>query len=346
MDSAPLTVGTAGEFNLVARLRAICAATTSPDTIIGIGDDTAVLRLDDREVLLATCDIQIEGTHFRFDTISPYQLGRRAIAVNLSDIAAMGGHPTHAFVSLALPSDFPVADFDALFEGMRDMMAAHGASIDGGNLAASGDHLMIDVFLLGRAEKSALRTRAGAHPGDGIYITGSVGASSAGLAVLTKYGSAHPALFRDLVRAHLEPEPRVAAGIALAQSGAVTAMIDISDGLAADLGHVCNSSNAGAEIEYDLIPHRPEIDTVARELNREPAGYVLYGGEDYELLFTVSPEREADIAGLSATIGLPMTRIGRITGERGRISVLEKNGSAKPLTGTGWDHFRKTDNRM
>lgn len=344
MTPAPLTVGAAGEFNLIARLRAICGETPAPGTIIGIGDDTAVLHLDDVECLLATCDVQIEGTHFRFDTISPWQLGRRAMAVNLSDIAAMGGAPTHAFVSLALPPDFPVASFDSLFEGMKEIMATHGGGIIGGNLASSGERVMIDVFLLGRVSRSSLLTRGGAKPGDTIWVTGSLGASSAGLAVLNRHGSHCSDQYTDLVRAHLEPEPRLAAGQALARTGAVTAMIDLSDGLASDLRHVCAASGTGAEIEYDRIPRHGLIDQVAGELNREPESFVLFGGEDYELLFSAAPDSDRQITDTVVRTGMSVTRIGSMTQTAGDITLIRPDGSLAPLAHAGWDHFASRTN--
>ncbi|MBN2367067.1 MAG: thiamine-monophosphate kinase, partial [Calditrichaeota bacterium] len=198
-------VSQTGEFNLIDRIRNIFPATVHSDILVGMGDDTAVLRLDDDRVLLVTCDIQIEDRHFRQDFISAYQLGRRSIAVNISDIAAMGGKPTFALASLGLPEGMTVREYDNLFQGMRDELQQHGAALIGGNLARSENKLIVDITLLGEVSKSGYVTREGAREGDGVYVTGVVGASGSGLEVLKKFGQNYPEKYRQLVEAHLLP---------------------------------------------------------------------------------------------------------------------------------------------
>ena len=256
-------VGEVGEFPLIDRIRKILPAAGHKDLLVDIGDDTAVIRIDRRRALLVTCDIQVEGRHFRFEHITPYQLGRRSMAVNLSDIGAMGGKPTYALVSLGLPADFPVKSYDRLFEGMRDELQPHGARIVGGNLAQTRDFLVVDVTLLGEADLSRVLTRGGACVGDRIFVTGKVGASGAGFQVLAARGKRYPPRYRDLVMRHLLPTPRVDLGRRIAQAGIATAMIDLSDGVAGDLHHVCTRSGVGARLHEDRLPIPERIGEIA-----------------------------------------------------------------------------------
>jgi thiamine monophosphate kinase len=226
------TVGETGEFNLIDRIRKILPVSRDKDLIVDIGDDTAVVRLDGKRALLLTCDIQVEGRHFLFDRTTPYRVGRRSMAVNLSDIASMGGKPTYALVSLGLPAELPVETFDRLFEGMRDEMLAHGAYVIGGNLARTREELVVDVTLLGEVELSRVLTRGGARPGDRIFVTGTLGASGAGMEALKLYGKKVPGKYRELADRHVLPVPRVEMGRRISRSGVASAMIDLSDGVA------------------------------------------------------------------------------------------------------------------
>ena len=237
----------AGEFELIARLESLLSI-DSPDILVGPGDDAAVIRVDERRAWLATCDIQIENVHFTLDYATPYQAGYRAAAVNLSDIAAMGGRPSFALLSLGLPRDLPVEDFEGLIRGVRDQLSQYGAFLIGGNMARAESGVLIDLFLVGQIGASQFIPRSGAQPGDVIYISGTIGTSAAGRLVLQKYGRKFPQDYEGLVRAHRRPIPRIDLGAQLAEQGLATAMIDISDGLAADLHHLCQASGAGARI--------------------------------------------------------------------------------------------------
>ena len=257
-------VGEIGEFPLIDRIRKILPASRNKDLLVDIGDDTAVVRLDERRALLLTCDIQVEGQHFRLDRTTPYRVGRRAMAVNLSDIASMGGTPTYALVSLGLPADFPVKSYDRLFEGMRDELLPHRACIIGGNLARTKECLIVDVTLLGEADPSRVLTRGGARAGDRIFVTGHLGASGAGFQALKAFGKKVPGKYREMVSRHVLPVPRVDLGRRISRSGVASAMIDVSDGVAADLHHVCTRSGVGAEIHEDQLPLPERIGEIAR----------------------------------------------------------------------------------
>ncbi|NQT34900.1 thiamine-phosphate kinase [bacterium] len=329
-----------GEFGLIDRIQKLLPAHSSTEIIIGIGDDTAVVRLDDNRSLLATCDIMVEGTHFRFDYITPYQLGRRAVSINLSDIASMGGKPTYALISLALPEKLSPDDFDELYSGMSDQMADFSAVIIGGNLAQTSENMVIDIFMLGEIEPDKMLTRSGAEPGDRIMVTGELGASAAGLHVLEKYGLSYPERLDHLVQAHLQPEPRIDEGRLIAASGYATSMIDLSDGLGSDLRHILEKSGVGAEIYMEKLPQPEYITEAAQLVSRSTWDIVIKGGEDYELLFTVKPDTPDEIIeNISRTTSTPVTEIGRILPEIDGCSIVDSKGDRHPLETKGWDHF-------
>jgi thiamine-monophosphate kinase len=336
------TVGETGEFNLIERIRKILPVSGNKDLIVDIGDDTAVVRLDGKRALLLTCDIQVEGRHFLFDRTTPYRVGRRSMAVNLSDIASMGGKPTYALVSLGLPADLPVESFDRLFEGMRDEMRAHGAYVIGGNLARTREELVVDVTLLGEAPLSWVLTRDGARPGDRIFVTGELGASAAGMEALKAFGKKVPGKYRELVNRHVLPVPRVEMGRRIARSGVASSMIDLSDGVAGDLYHICERSGVGAEIRESRLPLPKHIGEISEISGRSILDLALHNGEDYELLFTVPPGVPGrKIRSLPGKTGIPVTEIGRITGKDEGYRLADSRGRNIPLEPAGWDHFLK-----
>jgi thiamine-monophosphate kinase len=333
------TVSDLGETALIERLSTICHGHPAPDVLVGIGDDAAVLRIDDSRALLATCDIQVENVHFRRDLIDAYRLGRRAIAVNVSDIAAMGGTPEHGLVSLAFPARFPAEEFEEIFRGAHEAARDSGAFIVGGNLSRSPRGLVIDVFLLGSAHPSRILTRTGARPGDGLYVTGNLGASAAGADLLLAFGRPVAAGFAGLVAAHLEPKPRLAEGRRIAASGLATAMIDVSDGLAADVCRICEGSRVGVELDLAQIPVSQDVTRAAGRTGRDPLGYVLHGGEDYELLFTVPPAASGEIERLTSTFDVAARRIGTVLEAHAGRWLVDAAGRRTPLCAEGWDHF-------
>lgn len=341
MGNRRRNVGEVGEFPLIDRIRKILPVSRNRDLLVDIGDDTAVVRLDARRALLLTCDIQVEGRHFRLDRSTPYRVGRRAMAVNLSDIASMGGTPTYALVSLGLPADFPVVGYDRLFEGMRDELLPHRAYIIGGNLARTEKRLIVDVTLVGEADLSRVLTRGGARVGDRVFVSGHLGASGGGFQALKAFGKKVPGKFREMVNRHVLPVPRVELGRRIARSGVASAMIDVSDGVAGDLYHVCTRSGVGAVIHEDLLPLPEHIGEIAETSGIPILDLALHSGEDYELLFTVPPGVSSRrIRSLPGGSGIPVTEIGRIVARREGYCLVDSLGKKRPLTPAGWDHFR------
>ena len=340
MTQAEGSISRLGEFGLIERIRQILGRQEDGRIVLGIGDDAAAVKLGTDKCLLVTCDTQIEDTHFRRRDISSYELGRRAMAVNLSDIASMGGSPTFALVSLGLPKHLSLTEFDELFKGMRDQLGEFSGIIIGGNLAHTAEKILLDITLLGEVEQDELLTRGGARPGDGIYVTGSLGSSSAGLYVLERFDPIEQACFRDLVHAHRLPTPRIQEGRQIASAGVATAMIDVSDGLARDLLHLCESSKVGAEVLLDRIPVRSDVRQVAERLGKDPYALILGGGEDYELLLTASPDASKDrIERIAEASGTPITQIGTILPADSGCWWLDRSGRRCPLEPAGWDHF-------
>ncbi len=336
-----LTVTKVGEFGLIDRLQKIIGPSIHPDLVLGIGDDTAVIRLHDDKVLLATCDIQIQNQHFRLENITPYQLGRRAMAVNLSDIAAMGGFPTFALISLAFPKKFPVAHFDALFDGMRDQLAAFSALVIGGNLSQSRDELIIDITMLGETKIQNLLTRSNARPGDRVWVSGIPGLSATGFQLLEKFGQNYPAQYSNIVQKHLQPLPRIQLAQKLAETGFVTAMIDVSDGLYSDLNHICEMSQVSARLHVEEFPLPAEKMEVENILLQKWLDLALYGGEDYELLFTSKKETPVGkFEAISRDLNIPITEIGEIVPADSKFSIIINNPKNDFTQKKGWDHFQ------
>lgn len=330
-----------GEFGLIAR---IAAGTDAGDArlIRGIGDDCAVVETGDPgRALLLTTDTLVEGVHFTRASTSPRLLGRKALAASLSDIAAMGGTPTVFTVSLAAPPALSVAWVDAFYAGLRARARASGAALAGGDTSSAPSRITVSVGLLGECPADEIVYRRGAHPGDGVYVTGRPGESAAGLAILRAEaagGGDFGEAFSRLKARHLDPEPRLAAGRHLAAHGIASAMIDVSDGILADLGHILEIAKAGAAIQVAALPLSADLQAAAEHMKIDPAGLALTGGEDYELLFTA--RADLDVAALSKALSLEITRIGRVTPPGTPLRVLDPSGNPRPLSRAGHDHFR------
>jgi thiamine-monophosphate kinase len=333
-----------GEFELIAHLTRGLSA--RPDVVLGVGDDCALLDLNSDKLLLATCDSQVEGVHFTRQFSSPEQIGRKALAVNLSDIAAMGGEPRYALVSLVLPSDFSRSYLDTLYTGLRHEAAHYSTAIVGGNIASSGKStpLVIDITLLGTVSHGRALTRSGAHSGDTLMVTGNLGDAAAGLYTLLHPDSRYPHEAQELLRAvYRTPQPRMRAGRILSQLGPtiVTAMLDISDGLSGDLSHLCARSNVGARIELAHLPLSPSIRSVAASISYDAFSWALHGGEDYELLFSVSPgNAQKVIEAVHAATDVPVTPIGTLLPADAGMRLVYSDGHEEVLEVRSWDHLK------
>jgi len=327
-----------GEFGLIDRIGK-SATRNAKKAPVGIGDDAAALLLSPSSTLLATTDMLIEGVHFDLRTTDLYSLGWKAAAVNVSDIAAMGGVPRFCLTSIGMPPSLTVEDIMEFYRGVTTCLKKFGAMLVGGDTCASPKNFVISVTMLGESERKRMITRSGALPGDLIYVTGTLGDSAAGLELLTAGSRLQAPGAKRLIEKHLRPVPRVAEGRKLALSGLASAMIDVSDGLSSDLGHICEQSGVGAEVFADRIPLSKELRSVS-SLGRPVLAYALSGGEDYELLFTSPVEREMEIMSLR----LRATVIGAITRTRGMRLVTEQ-GESHSLAPGGYDHFRSRQRR-
>ena len=298
--------------------------------------------LEGDRVLLLTADLMVEEVHF-LRAADPEGIGYKLLAVNLSDVAAMGGEPRDAVVSVAIPTDFDVGYMERIYEGLYACADRFRVNVAGGDTTRSPGPLVLNLTLTGRMERDRVCMRSGARPRDLVYVSGTLGDSAAGLALLL--GREVEVASKDrvyLLRRHHRPEPRVALGRALAETGAVTAMIDLSDGLASDLRHICTQSGTSAAIAADRVPMSPALRRFCGATETDPLSPALSGGEDYELLFTVDPERSGRIETLGREDGLPpITRIGRVEAGPPALFLRDRDGGREPLEASGFDHFRR-----
>jgi thiamine-monophosphate kinase len=334
-----------GEFELIARLTSGLAS--REDVRLGVGDDCAIIDVGGDQLLLATCDSQVEGVHFTLQTSSPEQVGRKALAVNLSDIAAMGGIPRFALVSLLIPAHLSLEILEEMYTGLRQEAERFATAIVGGNIASVGSasSLTIDITLLGSVMRDHAITRSGARPGDILCITGYTGDSAAGLFTLLHPEYTYSIEACDRVRVvHRTPHPRIAEGQILSQFGpqVITSMLDISDGLSGDLTHLCERSQVGARVELARLPLSPAIHTIAHETRQDLWHWVLHGGEDYELLFSVAPGYEQEVMeAVQAATGTPVTIIGCMLPFEEQRLLLFPDGHQESLRSQSWDHLKK-----
>jgi thiamine-monophosphate kinase len=334
-----------GEFALIRRIAARLPHYRE-DVRAAVGDDVAVLGLDPSTCALATCDIQVEGVHFWRDLITPLQLGRRAVAINLSDIAAKGGTPEHLLVSLALPADLEVSWVDGLYGGLAEEASRHGVDIVGGNLSRTDGPIIVDVFLMGKVRVEEVLFRSGARPGDVVLVTGWLGEAAAGLSLLKGGPGSVVGEWTHLLEAYLTPTPRVSEGRAIAASGCATSMIDLSDGLSSDVGHICDQSWVGVRLFAERLPISDDARHVAGVMGREDWALALEGGEDYELCLTVPAGAEEEVAAqVQEQTGTQLTCVGEILKQEGGRWVVLPDGSEVPLRPGGWNHFASDPHR-
>lgn len=333
-----------GEFGLIERFRSQLN-TRSPRVKKGIGDDCAVFSTRPDTIQLISTDALVESVHFDLKTISAKQLGRKALAINISDIAAMGGTPYLALISLGLPQSTSIKFLDEFYAGLQKGCESCQIELAGGDTVASPQHLFINICILGEARKNRVFTRTGAKPGDQIFVTGTLGDSAMGLQLLMS-GNKNSASAKhrcSLIQKHLEPIPRIKESSLLAKSKLqVTSMIDLSDGLVQDLSHLCKTNRLGADLHEANLPFSQALKSICRQKGYEPTDWGLQGGEDYELLFTIRPEDVKKLNSLFLKADAPVSHIGEITNFPGKITLKKENGRKKALKPSmGFNHFTR-----
>ena len=326
-----------GEFNLIEKITKDVIY-DSRRVVVGIGDDTAAERVSPDHLLLSTCDALVDGVHFLFNKISPRQLGRKSVAVNLSDIAAMGGRPTSILITLALPKNTSVNWVEDLYIGIKEMCSLYKVNIMGGDMVSS-PVVSINITALGEVRPENLIKRSGACVGDAIMVTGPLGDSGAGLEII-KRGLEGDPYWSKLVEKHLEPIPQVHEGQFLAQSGFVTSMNDISDGLASEIREISEASNVGIELWEEKIPYSRLLLEAADKLTVSPIEMALSGGEDYQLVFTCKSDKvEELIKSFTKKFSKEVHLIGEVKSKEHGIKLKNLDGQYKKLVTRGYDHF-------
>ena len=329
-----------GEFGFIRRIQQGCLV--RPEGVLqGIGDDAAAFRTDGRLLSLVTTDLLVENVHFLRHAISGHDLGHKSLAVNLSDIAAMGGTAREAFVSIAIPDGCELDYLEAVFQGMKDLARTHAVNILGGDTTFSRSDLVINVAVYGVVAENEMLTRSAARPGDVIFCTGCLGDSRAGLHLILEGVPADTPELQALLDAHRRPWPHLREGRLLAATPGVRAAIDVSDGLSSDLGHIAEESRVGARIYAGRLPVSAELEYFCRRFGRSPRDYALSGGEDYTLLLTAaagSADRVA--AAFLSAFGRPLHAIGEIT-DTLQMELADDAGRITPIAPSGWDHFKR-----
>ena len=320
------------EVELIRRIRSLTAP-FQKKALIGIGDDAAVIEGRRGYSYLFTTDTLVEGVHFRWELVTPHQVGWKALAVNVSDIAAMGGYPVFALVTLGIPISASFSTVKHIYRGMLDLSSRLDVEISGGDVVRSSI-FFITISVVGEVESERVILRSGAKPGDSIYVTGDVGAAATGLLCLMQKQPVVESAASELVKKRwLMPFPRVKEARALSTRSLINAMIDLSDGLSSDLYHILEESCVGAEIWEKALPMAFETKEICLKLKKCPTEVALQGGEDYELLFTTSSD-----ANIERRVSFPITKIGKIVAGS-ELFLVDEKGQAKKLMLRGWDHF-------
>ncbi|MFC1724146.1 thiamine-phosphate kinase [candidate division KSB1 bacterium] len=327
-----------GEFGLIDRISENIV-TYGKNLVKGVGDDCSVFMLDKNIYGLITTDLLVENVHFLTGKITPEDLGYKSLAVNLSDIAAMGGVPHDAYISIAIPEKFTVEYLDRFYSGIKKLAGKFSVNISGGDTTNSKNDFIICFTVYGTADNPIYRS--GSKAGDKIFTTGFLGDSAAGLNIILNDLKLHEKITRYLIKAHNHPEPKIMEGRFIAENSFASSMIDLSDGLASDLKHICSQSMTGAVIYEEKIPVSREFNKFLEATKSENFHFSFTGGEDYQLLFTV-PEKDSGTVKNSyfEKFGTEIFEIGEIVKDEG-IVFVSKNGDERPLTGKGYDHFKK-----
>jgi thiamine-monophosphate kinase len=328
------------EVELVRAIRRVLSG-DAPGVVLGAGDDAAIVEPGRHHGLLTT-DMLVEGVHFHLGETSPHDLGHKAITVNVSDVAAMGGSPRYALAAVALTADIESAWVMELYGGMREAASEYGLALVGGDTTRS-DRAAIAVTVVGEVPEDGAVRRSGAAPGDILAVTGRLGGSAGGLRIASAADEDQKDLLstewgRALVGRHERPTALVGEGQTLAAAGA-TAMMDLSDGLSLDLARLCEESEVGARVRLGDVPLAEGLEDLARATGADPVSLALHGGEDYELLVTIAHQAVRSVTEkLADRYGTPFTPIGEIVEGRGVVAVAE-DGTESPLEAKGWDHF-------
>ena len=334
---------TIGEFGLIRQLTHQWPA-SSPEIVKGIGDDAAILKARKGQQLLISTDVCIEGVHFDLAYQTPKDVGWRAGVANLSDIAAMGGTPLYLLVSMGVPVRVPPQNVRALYRGLKDACGPCNVALIGGDTSSSPSQIFLSLTIVGSVRANRALTRNRAEVGDRLYVTGTVGDSNAGLRLLQTHSN-HLRRFRPsaverfLIRRHVRPTPRVHVGQLLVDRKLAHAAIDLSDGLSSDLGHVCEDSQVGAEIQGKALPLSSQLRAFARRNNLDPVEMALQGGEDYELLFTAPVQHHQKVLHVSRQTKVPISCIGEIKPKIFGQQLELPEGRKQKLANTSFHHF-------
>ncbi len=333
-----MTLEEIGEFGFIKKISNGCLI--RPENVLrAIGDDAAVFTTPPEEVLVVTTDMLIEGVHFIRKAMSGYDLGYKSMSVNLSDIAGMGAIPKEAFVSIAFPKNCEFDYLEQIYNGMKSLAKRFNVNILGGNTTSSRKDLIINITIIGTAPKDRILYRNAAEIGDKIYSTGYLGDSRAGLHFILNNISPESPEEKALYQAHILPEPHIEQGHFLAQYKGVKAGIDISDGLSSDIFHIAEESKVGIRLYLEQIPVSKNLKYFCRRFGFNPFEYALTGGEDYVLLFTVSPEKADHLEyEYFKLFQQPIYLLGEIT-EPDKMELICHGGEIRQLHASGWDHF-------
>jgi thiamine-monophosphate kinase len=336
------TLSTLGEFGLIHRIQGLIReeGVSAPGLTLGLGDDCAAFLPRGGHHLLITCDCMVEGRHYLPQWISPFDLGRRAMTMNISDIGAMGGSPLYAVVSLGLKGEENVDGILEMYRGFLSELNPLNASIIGGNITKTDGSPFIDITLVGEVAVGSMLRRSSAKVGDVILVTGFPGRSGAGLQLLRKAASWEEVRGEPLIRAYNTPTHRAREGRAVALSGHATAMIDTSDGFLGDLGHICEESRVGVELNKDRLPLSEDLIRAASRLGKDPYEFFFGESDDYELIFTCPPQHVGNLRSAVASVSdVAVTEVGRITAADRGMRLVEPDGTASTIRPAGWDHF-------
>jgi thiamine-monophosphate kinase len=328
-----------GEFGFIEKISHGCLI--RPGNIVkAIGDDAAAFTTDSNQITLVTTDLLVERIHFLRKATSGFNLGYKSLAVNLSDIAAMGGTAREAFVSIAIPQDCTIDFLDDIYHGMKSLAGEFDVNILGGDTTRSKVDLIINVAVTGFVSKTEILFRDKARPGDVIFSTGCLGDSRAGLHLVLNNIDITSKVHRELLEAHILPKPCLREGRFLASQKIVTAAIDVSDGLSSDLGHIVKQSGVGAKVYAENIPLSQNLKNFCDQFNFDPIEFALAGGEDYTLLFTVAARAAARLSrDYKKLFNKPLFTIGEIS-DTGSIELINPEETSQEVIPSGWDHFK------